>query len=145
VVCGVLVGALYWLFNRTLIGKSLRATAINRTGARIVGISPRLTGSLIFSLTAFIGALSGILIAPMTIVYYDTGFLLGLGGLIGAVLGGMASYPIAAIGSLALGIAGAFASFWASELKDAIVFTLIIPLLVWLSIRSPEEHEEHGE
>jgi branched-chain amino acid transport system permease protein len=133
------------LFSRTLIGKSLRATAINRVGARIVGISPRFAGSLAFTLTAFIGALSGVLIAPMTIVYYDTGFILGLSGLIGAVIGGMASYPIAAIGSLALGIAGSFASFWASELKDAIVLTLIIPLLVWLSIRSPEEHEEHGE
>jgi branched-chain amino acid transport system permease protein len=144
-VCVVLVAVLYWLFSRTLIGKSLRATAINRVGARIVGISPRFAGSLAFTLTAFIGALSGILIAPMTIVYYDTGFILGLGGLIGAVLGGMASYPIAAIGSIALGIAGSFASFWASELKDAIVLTLIIPLLVWLSIRSPEEHEEHGE
>jgi branched-chain amino acid transport system permease protein len=57
----------------------------------------------------------------------------------------MASYPIAALGSLALGIAGSFASFWASELKDAIVLTLIIPLLIWLSIRSPEEHEEHDQ
>ncbi len=144
-VCILLVIGLYWLFSRTLIGKSLRATAINRVGARIVGISPRFAGSLAFTLTAFIGALSGILIAPMTIVYYDTGFILGLGGLIGAVLGGMASYPIAALGSLALGIAGSFASFWASELKDAIVLTLIIPLLIWLSIRSPEEHEEHDQ
>lgn len=145
VVCIALVIGLYWLFSRTLIGKSLRATAINRVGARIVGISPRFAGSLAFALTAFIGALSGILIAPMTIVYYDTGFILGLSGLIGAVLGGMASYPIAALGSIALGIAGSFASFWASELKDAIVLTLIIPLLVWLSMRSPEEHEEHDQ
>jgi branched-chain amino acid transport system permease protein len=141
-VCILLVAILYWVFTRTLIGKILRATAINRVGARIVGISPRFAGSLAFTLAAVIGAISGVLIAPMTIVYYDSGFILGLGGLIGAVLGGMTSYPIAALGSLAIGIAGSFASFWASELKDAIVLTLIIPLLVWLSIRSPQEHEE---
>jgi branched-chain amino acid transport system permease protein len=144
VICAALVVLLYWVFRSTVIGKSLRATAINRVGARIVGISPRFTGTLAFTFTAFIGALSGILIAPITIVYYDTGFILGLGGLIGAVLGGMASYPIAAIGSLALGVAGSFTSFWASELKDAIVLTLIIPLLVWLSFRSPEETAERG-
>ena len=92
----------------------------------------------------FIGAVSGILIAPITTLYYDTGFLIGLKGFVGAILGGMGSYPLAALGSVAVGLLESFSSFWASAFKEVIVFTLIIPVLVWLSLRSRhiEEDEE---
>ena len=76
--------------------KALRATAANRTGARLVGVSPNFAGSLSITLAAAIGAMSGLLIAPITTVYYDTGFLVGLKGFVGAIVGGLASYPIAA-------------------------------------------------
>ena len=78
-----------------LYGKALRATAINRNGARLMGISPALAGKLTFFLAALIGALSGVLIAPLTTIYYDTGFLIGLKGFVGAIIGGLGSYPIA--------------------------------------------------
>ena len=84
--------ALWLLFDRTIYGKALRATAINRAGARLVGIPTELSGSLSFTLAAFIGAVSGILISPATTIYYDSGFLIGLKGFVGAILGGMASY-----------------------------------------------------
>ena len=45
------------------------------------------------------GALSGVLIAPLTTVYYDSGFLIGLKGFTAAIIGGLASYPLAALGS----------------------------------------------
>ena len=51
-----------------------------------------------------IGALSGILIAPITTIYYETGFLIGLKGFVGAIVGGLASYPIAAAGALLVGL-----------------------------------------
>jgi len=79
-------------FERTLYGKALRATAINRIGARLVGVRTELSGSLSFLLAAFIGALSGILIAPIATIYYDTGLMIGLKGFVGAILGGMTSY-----------------------------------------------------
>ena len=135
-----------WLFFGTSIyGKALRATAVNRVGARLVGIRTELAGGLSFLLAAFIGALSGVLIAPITTIYYDTGFLIGLKGFVGAILGGMASYPLAAAGSIALGLLESFASFWASAFKEMIVFTLIIPVLVWLSLRSRHVEEEEEE
>jgi branched-chain amino acid transport system permease protein len=141
----VLIVALWFLFERTLYGKALRATAMNRVGARLVGIPTVLTGHLSFLLAAFIGAASGILISPITTLYYDTGFLIGLKGFVGAILGGMASYPLAAAGSLLLGLLESFSSFWASAFKEAIVFTMIIPVLVWLSLRSDHvEEEEEG-
>jgi branched-chain amino acid transport system permease protein len=138
----VLIVALWLLFERTLYGKALRATAMNRTGARLVGIPTVLTGHLSFMLAAFIGAFSGILISPITTLYYDTGFLIGLKGFVGGILGGMASYPLAAAGAVALGLLESFSSFWASAFKEVIVFTVIIPMLVWLSLRSHHVEEE---
>jgi branched-chain amino acid transport system permease protein len=146
VVCAslALMAGLWAFFARSIYGKALRATAMNRVGARLVGIPTVLTGHLSFLLASFIGAVSGILIAPITTLYYDTGFLIGLKGFVGAILGGMGSYPLAAAGSIAVGLLESFSSFWASAFKEVIVFTLIIPVLVWLSLRSRhvEENEE---
>jgi len=138
----VLIVALYQFFERTLYGKALRATAINRVGARLMGIPPALAGKLTFLLAAAIGALSGVLIAPITTIYYDTGFLIGLKGFVGAIIGGLASYPIAAAGALLVGLLEAFSSFWASAYKEVIVFTLIIPVLLWRSFASHHVEEE---
>jgi branched-subunit amino acid ABC-type transport system permease component len=139
-----LIVLLALLFGRTVYGKALRATAINRVGARLVGISAEFSGRLSFALAALIGAVSGILISPITTIYYDTGFLISLKGFVGAIVGGMTSYPLAAIGSLMVGFLESFSSFWASAFKESIVFTLIIPVLLWRSLRTHriEEDEE---
>ena len=142
VVSALLIVGLYQFFGRTLYGKALRATAINRVGAQLMGISPTLAGKLTFFLAAFIGALSGVLIAPITTIYYDTGFLIGLKGFVAAIIGGLTSYPLAAVGALAVGLLEAFASFWASAYKEVIVFTLIIPVLLWRSLTSHHVEEE---
>lgn len=132
----ICMAALWAFFEHTLLGKALRATAMNRIGARLVGVSAAYAGGLAFGVAAAIGALSGILISPIATVYYDTGLMIGLKGFVGAILGGMASYPLAALGALVVGLLEAGASFWASNLKDSIVFGFIIPVLVWLSLRS---------
>jgi len=137
-----LIVALYLFFGRTLYGKALRATAINRIGARLMGISTTMAGKLTFTLAALIGALSGILIAPITTVYYDTGFLIGLKGFVAAIIGGLVSYPLAAAGAILVGLLESFSSFWASAFKEVIVFTLIIPVLIWRSFTSHHVEEE---
>ncbi len=137
--------ALWLFFERTLYGKALRATAINRVGARLVGIPTELAGSLSFTVAAFIGAASGILIAPIATIYFDTGLMIGLKGFVGAILGGMAGYPLAAAGALALGLLESFASFWASAYKETIVFTIIIPVLLWRSLTSHHQVEDEEE
>lgn len=137
-----LVALLYLFFGRTLYGKALRATAVNRIGARLSGISTVFAGKACFLLAAGIGVFSGVLIAPITTIYYDTGFLIGLKGFVGAIIGGLVSYPAAAVGALLVGLLESFASFWASAYKEVIVFTLIIPVLLWLSLRTPHDEEE---
>ena len=140
--CAALIIALWVFFGRTLYGRALRATAVNRRGARLVGISTNMSGSLTFTLAAAIGALSGMLIAPVTTVYYDTGFLIGLKGFVAAIFGGLISYPVAAVGAIFVGVLEAFSSFWASAYKEVIVFTLIIPVLLWRSFGSHHTDDE---
>ncbi|MED5622414.1 branched-chain amino acid ABC transporter permease [Ideonella sp. BN130291] len=137
-----LIAGLFLFFGRTLTGKALRATSVNRTGARLMGISSDGAGALSFAMAAFIGALSGLLIGPSTTVFYDTGFLIGLKGFVAAVFGGLGSFPLALVGAVGVGLVESFASFWQSALKEAIVFTVILPVLMWRSFIDPhvEEH-----
>jgi branched-chain amino acid transport system permease protein len=129
-------------FERTLYGKALLATAVNRLGARLMGISSSTAGRLSFTMAAFIGALSGLLIGPTTTVFYDSGFLIGLKGFVAAVFAGLSSYPLALIGAIGVGLLESFGSFWASAFKEVIVFASILPVLLWRSLRDPhgEEH-----
>lgn len=138
---------LYLFFGFTLLGKALRATAVHRIGARLVGIRSEFAGSLAFTLAAFMGAVSGIMIIGLTTLYYDSGFIIGLKGLVAAIFGGMLGYPMAIAGALVVGMVEAFGSFWASAMKDMIVFLFLIPVLLLLSLRAHliEEGEEDEE
>jgi branched-chain amino acid transport system permease protein len=84
-----------------------------------------------------------LLIGPTTTVFYDSGFLIGLKGFVAAVVAGLASYPGALVGALFVGVVESFGSFWASAFKEVIVFTLILPVLLWRSISSGHSDEEH--
>ena len=139
----LLIAALWMFFERTLFGKALRATAVNRTGARLMGISTHAAGQFTFLLAAGIGAVSGLLIGPTTTVFYDSGFLIGLKGFVAAVVAGLSSYPGAMVGALFVGVVESFGSFWASAFKEVIVFTMILPILLWRSLSSGHSDEEH--
>jgi branched-chain amino acid transport system permease protein len=141
-VTAVLSALLFLFFERTIAGKALRATALNRVGARLMGIPTALAGDVSFALAALIGAVSGLLIAPITTVYYETGFLMGLKGFVAAIIGGLASYPLAMAGAVLVGLLESFSAFWASAFKEVIVFTLIIPVLLWRSLKSRHVEED---
>ena len=122
-------------FQYSMSGKALRATAINRLGARLMGINVKTSGQLAFFFAALLGAFSGILIGPITTIYYDSGFIIGLKGFVGAILGALGSYPLAACGALLVGLLESYVSFWASAYKEVWVFSLIIPALMWRSFK----------
>jgi branched-chain amino acid transport system permease protein len=138
----IAIVGLYLFFTHTLRGKALQATSINRVGAQLMGIRSNEAGSQAFFLSAMIGGLSGLLIAPITTIFYDTGFLIGLKGFVAAIVGGLFSYPLAAMGALLVGLIEAFASFWASAFKEVLVFTLILPVLLWRSLRAHHSEED---
>jgi branched-chain amino acid transport system permease protein len=137
-----LMVALYAFFERTILGKALRATAVNRLGARLVGVRTALSGQLAFLIAAAMGAFSGVLIAPVTTIYYDSGFLIGLKGFVAAIVGGLVSYPLAALAALFVGVVEAFSSFWASSFKEIIVFLMIIPVLLVRSLTTTHVEED---
>jgi branched-chain amino acid transport system permease protein len=141
-VSTALVATLYLVLDLTLIGKALRATAVNRLGARLVGIEPALCGRIAFGAAAFIGALSGLLIGPLTTVYYDSGFLIGLKGFVAAIIAGLVSYPGAAVAAILIGVVESLASFEASAFKEVIVFMAIIPVLLRRSLVQARIGEE---
>ncbi len=138
----VLLVGLWQFFERTLYGKALRATAINRLGARLMGVSTALVGRLALAMAAFIGALSGMLVGPTTTIFYDSGFVIGIKGFVVAVIGGLASFPATAAGALFIGLLESFSSFWASDYKEIIVFMSLLPILLWRSLSDPAHDEE---
>jgi branched-chain amino acid transport system permease protein len=141
----VLSGLFFLVFERTITGKALRATAVNRIGARLVGIRPARTALLAYGCASLLGGLIGVLIAPVTTMYYDSGFIIGLKAFVAAIIGGLVSYPGTAVGAIAVGLVESFASFWSGALKDAIVFSLLIPVLLLRSLALPQGDEPEEE
>jgi branched-chain amino acid transport system permease protein len=124
---------LYLFFAFTLAGKALQATALNRTGARLMGIRPEWTGTIAYLLGSGLAAASGILIAPVNTIFYDSGLLIGLKAFVGAIIGGLMSFPLTAAGAVFVGVLESFAAFQSSAFKEVIVFSVLIPVLLWRS------------
>ncbi|MEZ4632864.1 MAG: branched-chain amino acid ABC transporter permease [Deinococcales bacterium] len=142
-ISALLMLALYLFFNHTIYGKALRAAAVNRLGARLMGISAVRAGRLSFSISVFLSAVAGVLITPITKMVYDFGFLIGLKGFVGAIIGGLTNPVIAALGAIFVGVAEQFSAFYiSSAYKDVIVFLLIIPVLLLRSLQH-QDFEEH--
>jgi branched-chain amino acid transport system permease protein len=136
---------LFLFFGHSLTGKALRATAVNRVGARLVGIRPTTAGALAFLVASGLAGISGVLIGPVTTLYYDSGFVIGLKAFVGAIIGGLVSYPLAALGALFVGLLESYAAFWDSALKEIVVFSTLIPVLVWRSIVFGQGSEDEEE
>jgi branched-chain amino acid transport system permease protein len=127
------VAGLSWFFGRTLFGKAMLATSYNPLAAQLVGINTRTVLFASFGLAAMLGALGGVLTAPITFTAYDTGVLLGLKGFAAAMLGGLGSFVGAVLGGLLLGlIEGLGAGFVSSAYKDAIAFVIILAVLFFM-------------
>lgn len=125
--------ALGWFFRRTLTGKAMLAAAHNPLAAQLCGVNVRFVLMLSFGLSAALGALAGILIAPITLTSWDVGVMLGLKGFAAAILGGLGSGVGAVAGGLLLGIAESLgAGYLSSAYKDAIAFVIILAVLFFL-------------
>jgi branched-chain amino acid transport system permease protein len=131
----IVVVVLWLFFTRSLIGKSMLATAENPLAAGLVGINTSLMVGISFALSASIGAVGGILAAPITLTSYAIGTFLALKGFVAAMLGGMGSPIGAVVGGLMLGLLEQFgAGYISSQYKDAIA--VIVLLLVLFTMPS---------
>lgn len=127
---GILVVLVRAFLNRTLLGKALVACSFNRSAAQLVGINIQVMLRLAYGLSAGLGAIAGILIAPVTFSSYEAGIMLGLKGFSAAIVGGMGNPMGAVAGGLLLGILEALgAGFISSGYKDAIAFLFVLMVL----------------
>jgi len=117
-------------FERSLVGKALRAAAADRDAAALAGVPVGATVALSFGIAALAGGLAGAIVTPLTLASYDQGAMFGFKGFSAAMLGGLGSLPGAVLGGLLLGLLEAFGSFYiASDLKDAIAFAALLLVL----------------
>jgi branched-chain amino acid transport system permease protein len=128
-VAVVLVCALFYLTNRTRVGKAMTATATDPLAAGHVGIRPGSMVRLAFIVSAFIGAVAGATVSPIIPITTNIGVMLAVQGFVAAVIGGWGKPSGAVVGGLVLGVVEAFAGgFFPSGYKSAI--GLVILLLV---------------
>ncbi len=129
-VSAVIVVILQCFYRGTLTGKAMMACAINKRAALILGIPGEWMVLLAFGGSAAMGAIAGILIAPVTMCGYDMGMMLGLKGFCAAMLGGLGSSMGAVVGGLLLGTLESLGvGFVSSGMKDAIAFLLLLLIL----------------
>jgi len=132
-ITALIVTAVHLFYKYTVIGKAMRATAINRVAARLMGINVRIMVLFSFALSAAVGAGAGMAIAPITFASYDMGAMLGLKGFCAAVLGGLGSGIGAVLGGFVVGIvenlAVGFAPTGYSGYKDAVAFLILLIIL----------------
>jgi branched-chain amino acid transport system permease protein len=135
----VVLVLLYLFFEFTLLGKAVRACAINRQVSQLVGINTEFMALLAYALSAGMGAIAGIVIAPLTLVSYDMGLALGLKGFVVAIMGGLVNAPAAVIGGLLLGIFEQLAAgMLPSGFKDALAFLVLFVVLLGRTVRVTE-------
>jgi branched-chain amino acid transport system permease protein len=126
----LLMVALHLFFTYTLTGQAMRANAVNRKGASLCGIKPEQMLKLSFAISAALGSVSGIVIAPTNLTSYDVGIMLGLKGFVVAIIGGLNSFVGTICGGFLLGIIEALsAGFISSQYRNAITFGLLIVIL----------------
>lgn len=126
----VVVLILAYLFGFTLFGKALRACAINRDAAKLMGINTEAMVMMSFAMSAAIGAIAGIIITPITLMEYDRGAVLGIKGFSAAIVGGVGNSTGALVAGLLFGIIESFsAGFISSGYKDAFAFALMLVVL----------------
>lgn len=125
------VAILYIVIEKTMIGKAFRACSVNQEAAKLMAISPWKMSSLSFAMSAGVGAVAGLVIAPILFPSYDMGIMLGIKGFSASIVGGLGSAPGAVIGGLLLGVIESLgAGYISSGMKDAIAFGVVLMLLL---------------
>jgi len=127
----VVLGGIYLYLKKSWAGRALRASAQNKDGAALVGISATRSSSLAFGIGAMTAGVGGVLLAIMYPIYPATQYdwiarLLGI-----IVLGGMGSIPGAIIASLLLGVSESIAQAYVPQWSSAFFYGAILLILLF--------------
>jgi branched-chain amino acid transport system permease protein len=125
-----LVAALYLFFRFSKLGVAMQATSQNQLAAAYMGIPVRRVNMMIWGLSAGVAAFAGILLAPVTFVHSNMGFI-GLKAFPAAVVGGFGSVPGAIVGGLIIGLVESFAGRYLPEgFKDVAAYVVVLAVLL---------------
>jgi branched-chain amino acid transport system permease protein len=121
---------LAYVYQRTSLGRAMRATSIQRQAARLVGIDAKAMVTVSFGLAGALGAIAGLAVAPLTQTAFNVGAGIGVKGFAAAILGGLGN-PIAAVGGgLILGLLESLTAGYIDPLyKDAIALVVLLVVL----------------
>ncbi len=126
----LILAGLKLFFSTSIIGKGMRACSVDPKAAFLVGINVPKMVLMSFMISAFVGAVGGAILAPITLTAYDVGGILGLKGFAACILGGLGNPFGAAAGGLILGVVESFGSgYISSAYKDAFAFIILLLLL----------------
>ena len=121
---------LFLFYNKTIIGKAMRACAVDTTAAQLVGINVSRMVMISFVLSAVVGAIGGIAITPISLMEYDKGPMLAVKGFCAAIMGGLGRGRGAVIGGFSIGILESMtAGYLHSGLKDAVALMILLLVL----------------
>ena len=124
------VVALALLYRKTAFGRAMRATAIRRDAARLVGINAGMMVTVAFALAAGLGALAGVAVAPLTQTAFFVGAAIGVKGFAAAILGGIGNPITAVAGGLMLGLLESFAAgYFDPAYKDGVALVVLLVVL----------------
>lgn len=127
----IAVAALTMLYSRTKLGRAMRASMENREAARLMGIDTDRVVTVSFGLAAGLGALAGIVVAPLTQTAFDVGPAIGVKGFAAAILGGLGNPFAAVAGGIALGLVESLSiAFLPSTYKDVVALAVLLAVLV---------------
>ncbi|MBB6453712.1 branched-chain amino acid transport system permease protein [Salirhabdus euzebyi] len=125
-----LVISIWYFFNRTMTGLSLRAVSISTEGAQVSGIKISRMLAIGFTLSAVVSGIGGLLIAPVVGASPYLGLSIAVKGFAAAILGGMGNIYAGMIGGIIIGISESFFSFYIPSYAEAITFTIMLFMLV---------------
>ena len=130
VVTAVLCAALYALFKYSKLGLAMQASSQNQLAAYYMGIPVKRLNGLVWALAAAVAAIAGLLLAPITFVHANMGFI-GLKAFPAAVVGGFGSLPGAIVGGLVIGSVESLAGFYLPEgFKDIAAYIVVLIMLM---------------
>jgi branched-chain amino acid transport system permease protein len=127
----VLCGLLYLLFKYSRVGIAMQATSQNQLAAYYMGIPVKRLNSMVWGLAAVVATVAGLLLAPITFVHANMGFI-GLKAFPAAVVGGFGSLPGAIVGGIIIGVVESLSGFWLPEgFKDVAAYVVVLLMLVF--------------
>lgn len=126
----VLSAVLYAVFKYSKVGVAMQAASQNQIAAYYMGIPVKRLNGLVWGLAAAVAAVAGLLLAPITFVHANMGFI-GLKAMPAAVVGGFGSLPGALVGGLIIGIVESLSGFYLPEgFKDIAAYVVVLIMLV---------------